>query len=42
MKLDEGYGGITLVKIGESAFPRSSWLLKAYRDNTNDKKNEIA
>ena len=39
MKLDEDYGGITPVKIGESAFPRFSWLLKTYRDNTNDKRD---
>ena len=32
------YGDIPLVTIGDSAFPRFSWLLKCYNENTRDPK----
>ena len=30
------FGGIPLVTIGDSAFPRFSWLIKCYNENTRD------
>ena len=34
------YGDITLMTIKDSTFPRSSWLLEAFRDNTNNEKEK--
>ena len=31
-----GFGDIPLVTIGDSAFPRFSWLIKCYNENTRD------
>lgn len=31
------FGDIPLVTIGDSAFPRFSWLIKSYNENTSDK-----
>ena len=36
--LGDEYGKITLVTIGDSAFPRFSWLLKNLNCNTNDER----
>ena len=38
INLGDNYGEIPLVTIGDSAFPRFPWLLKAYRENTPDEK----
>ena len=34
------YGDITLMTIKDSMFPRSSWLLEAFRNNTNNEKEK--
>ena len=34
------FGEIPLVTIGDSAFPRFSWLLKSYNENTTDKQQK--
>ena len=36
--LGDEYGEIPLVTIGDSAFPRFSWLVKGFSENTNDPK----
>ena len=32
----EGAGTVPMVTIGDSAFPRHSWLLKSYKEDTRD------
>ena len=39
--LGEKFGEIPLVTIGDSAFPRHSWLLKCYNENTKDEKERL-
>ena len=34
------FGEIPIVTIGDSAFPRFSWLIKSYNENTTDKQQK--